>query len=245
KTGGKLYIVSAYQMPYSSRSVIRSMRDKLQETTEANMEALRERLKSEPSEVPFEAYVREKDAVELILDAADHFEVDMIVMGTKGSSGLEEVILGSNTAEVVEKAKQPVLAVPRNAFFFGFKRITFATDLAKGSSEAARRLLSLTAPFNTIVDLLNVFPEKEVAPTNGLESLSQDLKSEFESREIHTFLVANDSIQEGLVEHMTAHASEALVMLTRHRTLFQKLFDRSLTKKLTMQANLPILVLHD
>lgn len=243
-TGGKLIIVSAYEKPFSSQSAIRSLRNKLQDTAEKKMEELRERLKSEPSDVPFEAFVREKNVVELILEAADHFDVDMIVMGTKGASGVEEVLVGSNTAAVVEKAKQPVLAVPKNAIFFGFKRAAFATDLAEGSTEAADKLAALTAPFNTIIDLVTVFPPGDVARTKGIENLQASLQAKYGGREIHSFLVANESVRDGLFDHLAQHASEAMVMLTRRRTLFQKLFDRSFTKKLTMHSEVPILVLH-
>src|SRR5688572_6902760 len=48
-------------------------------------------------------------AVDKIVEAAEDVNADMIIMGTKGASGLEEVLLGSNTAAVMERAKCPVL----------------------------------------------------------------------------------------------------------------------------------------
>ncbi len=46
-----------------------------------------------------------------ILDYADENDVDLIVMGTHGKTGLDRLLLGSVTEKVVRKAKIPVLTV--------------------------------------------------------------------------------------------------------------------------------------
>ncbi|WAC02798.1 universal stress protein [Lacinutrix neustonica] len=39
--------------------------------------------------------------------------MDLIVMGTKGASGLKEVLFGTNTVHTIKNSKCPVLAIPR------------------------------------------------------------------------------------------------------------------------------------
>lgn len=242
-TGGKMYLLSTFDKPYSSRSAIRAMRDRLQAEAEKKMGELETQLSSEDSPVEFEVFIREGETVELILNAAEHLGVDAIVMGTRGTSTIEEIVIGTTTASVVAKSKFPVIAVPKNVFFFGFKRVTYATDLRPGSLEAAQKLIDLTAPFNSIVDLLHIFHPGKEAPGDDLARLDADLEKT--GREVHNYLVANESIRDGLLSHMEAHPSEALVMLTRKRTLLGKLFDPSLTKKVTIHAQTPILVFHE
>src|SRR5690606_1992138 len=58
----------------------------------------------------------------------EDYRIDLIVMGTKGSSGLKEVIIGSNTAGVIGNVKSPILAIPENAVYGPIKEIAFATD---------------------------------------------------------------------------------------------------------------------
>lgn len=58
-----------------------------------------------------ELVVTEGNAAEEILKAADSHEVQMIVMGTRGLSGLDHVLLGSVTERVIRQAKVPVFAV--------------------------------------------------------------------------------------------------------------------------------------
>lgn len=71
---------------------------------------IREQLKS-LYDGPGEDVVSEGAAAEEILAAADSHKVQMIVMGTRGLSGLDHVLLGSVTERVIRKAKVPVLAV--------------------------------------------------------------------------------------------------------------------------------------
>ncbi|MBT8210500.1 MAG: universal stress protein, partial [Eudoraea sp.] len=54
--------------------------------------------------------------------------IDLIIMGTKGASGLKKVSLGSNTGDVITKVKCPLLAVPEEAEYKIPKEIAFPTD---------------------------------------------------------------------------------------------------------------------
>ena len=51
------------------------------------------------------------DAGEELVKYADDNGIDMIIMGTHGRKGLEKIMFGSVAAEVVKKAKCPVLTV--------------------------------------------------------------------------------------------------------------------------------------
>jgi nucleotide-binding universal stress UspA family protein len=58
------------------------------------------------------SHVEEGDVAQTIVDFADHHETDLIVMATRGLSGIDRFVLGSNTERVVRTASCPVLTVP-------------------------------------------------------------------------------------------------------------------------------------
>jgi nucleotide-binding universal stress UspA family protein len=60
---------------------------------------------------PAEVVVTEGDIVHDILQAAEEHGAELIVMGTRGLSGLDHVLVGSVTERVIRKANVPVLAV--------------------------------------------------------------------------------------------------------------------------------------
>jgi nucleotide-binding universal stress UspA family protein len=55
--------------------------------------------------------VRQGVAEEAILEVAQHWDVDLVVMGTHGRTGLKHLFVGSVAEKVVRKANCPVLTV--------------------------------------------------------------------------------------------------------------------------------------
>ncbi|MCS7236363.1 MAG: universal stress protein [Armatimonadota bacterium] len=53
--------------------------------------------------------------VQAILDAAERYGADLLVMGTHGRTGLERMLLGSVAEGVLRRAKIPVVVVPARA----------------------------------------------------------------------------------------------------------------------------------
>ena len=75
---------------------------------------------------------------------------DLIVMGTKGASGLKRILIGSNTVKVLAHVRVPVLIIPEVArfekFFHGGKnRVVLATDLYELNNDDALDILKKIA----------------------------------------------------------------------------------------------------
>jgi nucleotide-binding universal stress UspA family protein len=66
----------------------------------------------EKGDVRARGVVREGPAAQIILQVADEESASLIVMGTRGPSSAAELLLGSVSAEVLRRARCPVLAVP-------------------------------------------------------------------------------------------------------------------------------------
>jgi universal stress protein A len=63
-----------------------------------------------PSDLSVTSYVRRGDPSKQIIEVADELDVDLIVMGTRGTTGLEHVLLGSVAERTVRLAHCPVLS---------------------------------------------------------------------------------------------------------------------------------------
>jgi nucleotide-binding universal stress UspA family protein len=63
-------------------------------------------------EVTSAYHVEEGDVAEDIVDFAETNDVDLIVMATRGRTGIDRFVLGNNTEGVVRVAPCPVLTVP-------------------------------------------------------------------------------------------------------------------------------------
>ena len=94
-----------------------------------------------------------------ILSRESDLGVDMIVMGTHGTSGFEHLLLGSVTEKVLRKARCPVLTVPPRAHTASqlpFARILCPVDISDSSLSALAWTWSLAQESSASVSLVHV-----------------------------------------------------------------------------------------
>src|SRR5690606_30982176 len=81
-----------------------------------------------------------------IIKTIDTFQIDLLVMGSKGKTGAKEIFLGSNTIQAANAmTKCPVLAVPKQIDYKTPKAIAFVTDFKKGCEKKTINPLLLLA----------------------------------------------------------------------------------------------------
>jgi nucleotide-binding universal stress UspA family protein len=122
---------------------------------------------SEFSEVRNEVMIADEGDIWLaVKTAVEENEIDLIVLGTHGTTGLSKVVLGSVAEEILRLAPCPVLTVgPRAPVvrlpYGHLSKILYATDLRPRTSAAVHYAISLTEEFQAQVTLLNVLAEPE------------------------------------------------------------------------------------
>lgn len=82
---------------------------KLEDIGKKATQTIKEELEGEGLEV--KTYVEKGIPHKTIMDLADRQDIDLIIMGTHGRTGLDRIMLGSVTEKVVRKSKIPVLTV--------------------------------------------------------------------------------------------------------------------------------------
>jgi nucleotide-binding universal stress UspA family protein len=111
--------------------------------------------------VPVETVVREAEPWREILSVADEKAVDLVVMGTHGRGGFEQLLMGSVAEKVLNRAACPVVTVcheeGRTWEAPGLvQNVLCATDLSPASAPTIRYALSLAAEFQCKLVLLHV-----------------------------------------------------------------------------------------
>lgn len=186
--------------------------------------------------------------ISIIRKTVEEKKIDLIVMGTKGASGLKAAIVGSNTGDVITKVLCNVLVIPENATISTPQKIAFPTDYN----------LFYTYPIlETLTELLKISRAnlKVLNIVQGTASLTNEqvtnktyLKDYLEETfpNTHNFHQVRDrNIKSAIVNFAFDNRIEMLMMVAKNLNFFQQLlFDTSI-EKLSFHTTVPLLVLHE
>lgn len=244
KLGGKITLLHVVTI---SQPVRVSMHDKMKDLekdlimfAEKDLEKLiREVSKLVRNEAPITySVVRASDFIVAIKKEAKRLRTGLIVMGTKGASGLKKTVIGSNTASVIELSRIPVLAVPKNAQFRGFKDIVYASDL-KNLDKELRWIIPYAEKFGSTIHILHITPSgKDV---EELEEKVDKIVAKQSYKNIVSLVLVDRFIEGAIDQYIGVSKSDLLAMFTHDLTFYEKLFDRSHTRRMAFQSSVPLL----
>lgn len=168
-------------------------------------------------------------------------QVDYVVMGTKGASGLKETFLGSNTGSVITETDAYVIGVPDEAAFEGIRNIVFTTRFREKDIKALKKVVALAKNFDARVHCLYVkTPKSDIK-----DVVIQDWKFLFKDENVvfHTF--ESSDVKQTIINFTNSYEVDLLAMLNYKRGFFEELFNQSLTQKLSYHVKVPLLAIHE
>lgn len=186
------------------------------------------------------------EAVTDIMRVLNKRSIDFVIMGTKGASGVREVLMGSNTAKVIAEAKIPVIAVPDKAEFNGIEKITYATNYHASDISALNKLIAFIKPFKPKINILHVANEELTNNTEMtlLDMFRSKVEKSLKYSELSFALEYGSQLEKVLQEHIREEKPNLIAMSTQRRTLFGKLFGTRITQKMVYHNTIPLLAFH-
>jgi len=179
--------------------------------------------------------------VEEIIKEATDSKADMIVMGTKGARGIKKILFGSNTASVIENATCPVLAVPKGAAIALPKRIVFATNYHDSDMITLKSLTSLVKTLDAELMIVHVSKDKPKSERDLIDQFSKAVAVETGFQRPFYYVMQHTDVKKGLDLFVDSASADLLALSTRKRSVFEKLFDSSITRQMTYQLKIPLL----
>jgi len=178
---------------------------------------------------------------EVVTNYAHYNDTDLIVMGTKGANMLSPALMGSNTAATINRSTIPIISVPEFAEYREIKNIVYATDLKEVEHEVSL-LIPFARTYNAVIDIIYVLSpgSKKKIDRSKIEK-EIIIKSHYSKIRLHVIL--NDSLTEGISEFLTKEKPGLLAMYTQERGLFDGLFNKSVTKKMSFHSRVPLLAI--
>jgi len=162
-----LYVIDFVPMSSEIPSYLETFHKILQDVAPRIIEEAKNLLKN--SNALVKTSIEEGNTAQTIIDIASEEKMDFIIMGTRGSKGLQGLLLGSTARAVAHKASVPVLVIRKNLWDKkGSLRVLIATD---GSEYAQNAIESFKK--------LPVSPDSEIIITHVVQSAVHDIPERF------------------------------------------------------------------
>ncbi|MBT8321408.1 MAG: universal stress protein [Eudoraea sp.] len=171
--------------------------------------------------------------------------IDLIIMGTKGASGLKKVSLGSNTGDVITKVKCPLLAVPEDARYKIPKEIAFPTDYyINYDVQVLDTLISVVNRNEADLRVVHITKRGEELTREQLQN--KDFLHDYLRGVKHSFHTITGSKLETSVQcFVESRDIDMIAMVAKNLNFFQRILFRPAVEEISYHIEIPFLVLHE
>ncbi len=243
------YATEGYGIPYEAELGIKSMLDnvhqRLKDLTD-NIDKLM--ADGELPEVKYSCLLREGIPEEEILSYAREESPLMIVMGTRGENMTEYGLMGSVTAEVIERSPVFVYSIPEEAKLTNFKeihKVAFITNFDQRDLISFDSLITTFKDYNFEIYFIHLNSNEERKMWNEikLSGIKEYFHKQYPNLSINYSIVTEDSFFNNLDEYVKNENIDVLCVSNYKRNVFARLFNPSIAKKMIFHSRTPILII--
>jgi hypothetical protein len=247
KTHAEIHILYVKNIPIMDNSfpnnVYESYLIEVEEFTKKSFEDLTAKY-FKNAEVKFETHTAFGFIQDEIQDFSENNNIDLIVLGTTGASGIQEILIGSNAASVATNSAIPVLIIPAHAQYEEILHMVYATDYNEPEFPSVSSLAYFASLYHADVSVLHIKSDFDKFFDVEHNFFSRNKNAdEFKKWKIIK-LPQGESVIESINTFIFNNHSNMIVMAKHNRNFFDKLFHRSLSKQMAYHTKIPLLVLN-
>ncbi|MCB0755093.1 MAG: universal stress protein [Flavobacteriales bacterium] len=168
-------------------------------------------------------------------------EIDLIVMGSHGASGIKEIIFGSNAQKILRRSQCPVLTIKQKPNSMEFKNIVFASNFnpeVEGAFFAIQRFAEI---FEAKIHLLRICTVGEFETTKVCHEKMHHLAKETGLRDYTVNVYNNHTLESGVREFTEMINADLVAIATHGRDGLFHILMGSRTEELVNHEHIPIL----
>jgi nucleotide-binding universal stress UspA family protein len=235
----KYLVTTVYDIPRGGTSSLFSLMETLRKQAHEDMEEFMKMLKEKYPIIhaSAEGCVLQGGFADQITGLTADRKADFVVMGTKGATGMKEVLLGSSASHLINDAEIPVFAIPKEYERKNVKNILLSYDGKSLTDHTVSFVGVLSRAFKLPINLFHVRKKAHQPIQNWKE-----IEAQFNDHHISLYEAFADTFEEGLRSEI-ADLNALLVLVSRKKSFWDRLMNRSQSKKAIMHLHLPMLVL--
>lgn len=176
-----------------------------------------------------------------IMEISKKNNVDLIVMGSHGASGYEEMFIGSNAEKVVRSSVVPVLVIKNETAQFKADKLVFASDFSEEIKKPFAKLVEFATVFNSHLDLVMINTPNSFKSTAVAEKIMSDFLDGFNFKNYSTHIYNDVNVEKGILNYSSSVDADLIGMCTHGRTGFSHFFNGSISEDLVNHTVRPVI----
>ncbi|MDY8134911.1 universal stress protein [Aquimarina sp. 2201CG5-10] len=176
------------------------------------------------------------------LTTKDRF--DIILMGTKGTTGAKEIFIGSTALQVIRESLDcPILIIPEDAYYQPIHNIAFATDFERVYYKSEiTPILNLAKRSNAIIRMIHIYRKPKLSyvqkyNSSTLEAFFKNVKYDFH------VIPEFSTIEKGIQAFIEELDIDVLTMINYKHSFLERLTREPIIKKITFHLQIPFLII--
>ncbi len=228
-------------MPYDDPGMYRAYMDKITSRVKDKITELKEK----HSAIEIQEHIVFDDFQKQLYEIIEKENTDLIVLGSKGASGFEEVMIGSNAEKIIRHAKKPVITVKDPVHKFDLKNIVFASSFEKVNKKVIDFLFSFQKAFESKMHLLKIISPNSFSTTKESQNQLKKFAIENNLSNYSINIYNSYSEEEGIRDFAKENNADLIAMTTHGRTGLSHLFLGSIAEEVTNHSVLPVLTFNE
>jgi nucleotide-binding universal stress UspA family protein len=167
-------------------------------------------------------------------------DYDLVVMGTKGATGVDKFLFGSVAESISKHASCPVIIVHAENQYKPIEHIAVPIDINYKFGEShtmVQKIVEYSEMFKADLNWFYVNTQKKDYQTDIHYFLEDGKKIDIE-------IIEGDTVEEGIEVYCQSHPVDLLIILKRDYSLVHQLFHRNIFGEILKYQSLPIMVVH-
>lgn len=166
---------------------------------------------------------------------------DLVIMGIKEASSIEQTFYSSTTLDLVNKSVCPVMIIPHTAGFTGIKKVLLASDF-NDVEQSVKKIQSVLNIFKPHVDVVHI-SEKDIQPGDGFPNETQVLENMLQGYSHKYHYIRQHDVEQAINLFALQNNSDCIITVPHKHSFFSTLFGAGHTKKLAYHSVVPVLTI--
>lgn len=182
---------------------------------------------------------------DMILAMSKKVKPSLIVMGTRGKSNRTNEVIGSVTADVIDRSRVPIIAVTHKTpvgSMSDVKNIGFATSFSQKDLVSFDLLMKIIARYNMSIHLFNISTTEDEWDDIKMKGIREYFNTQYPNASIQYHLLDEGDRLSAMEKFIQKEKIQMVALPIARKSMWIRLFNPSLAQRMLFNNDTPLIV---